>query len=52
MNYMTSEEVNKYLATLTPEQRVDFLRKVKRGYCEHCGWPEPEGTYCQCTNDE
>lgn len=51
MNYMTSKEVNEYIMSLPWDARVDFLKEVKKGFCEHCGWDEPEGDYCQCTND-
>jgi len=44
--------VHDYLATLKPDERIEFLGKLRGNYCEHCGNLQRDGRSCQCWNDE
>jgi RNase P subunit RPR2 len=44
--------LNERMKDMTPDERLDLISRIKRGYCEHCGHPEQDGRPCQCWNDE
>lgn len=44
-------KVQAHLATLTDEQRLEFIHELASGYCLHCGRHDPDFR-CQCWNDE
>ncbi len=44
--------VHDYLATMTDEQRIEFLGLLAGNYCTDCGRLQRDGRPCQCWNDE
>lgn len=40
------------LDEMTGDERLEFFEEITDGYCQGCGSMEPEGSYCQCQNDE
>lgn len=39
------------LATVPWHERLDLLAIVRNGFCDQCGYDDPDGR-CQCWNDE
>lgn len=40
------------MESMSDEDRQEVFRALGSKYCQHCGGPQPDGRYCQCTNDE
>lgn len=45
-----ADAVRYWIATMTPDERIEFIRMLMEGYCKHCGIKTE--TTCNCERDE
>ena len=48
LHYITQE----HLEDISPDERVKFIADITTEYCIYCGYPTPDGSICQCMNDD
>lgn len=44
-----ADAVRYWIATMTPDERIEFIRMLLEGYCRHCGI---KTDVCHCERDE
>jgi hypothetical protein len=51
--FAIAQTLNLSLEYLDPENRLDVIRKVSDGYCQHCGFLKSQSHLdCTCKYDE
>ena len=44
--------IQAHLEDISPDKRVEFIADITTEYCIYCGYPTPDGSICQCMNDD